>query len=65
MQKKKLGNLIKFLETIPLFSGQHKNALERFSLNLKKLEIHHHDVLYRQGAIVENIYIVKKGQFEQ
>ena len=52
-----------FLEDIELFSSLDKTSFESILYNIREKDVNIGNVLFREGDEVDNIYIVKSGEF--
>ncbi len=62
--KQRVMKIVEFLEKIPAFGSLNKIALENLCKNLRRKKICHNQVIYNEGEPVQNVYIIKKGEFE-
>ena len=60
----KLRDSVVFLKSIPLFSGWTKYHLERFYLFFRRRVYAKDAVVFRQGELSDNVFIVHTGEFK-
>ncbi|TNV83980.1 hypothetical protein FGO68_gene11952 [Halteria grandinella] len=64
IERKRLNQMLKFMQQIPCFSCWTHTSILKFSYYLKKEKFNRNQIIYKHGDPAVKIYIIKKGEFQ-